>query len=73
MVITHYKKRGRTREWNQAIEMKGRKKENERSARGMETLFYGMSGVGNSTISTDCFIKRGFIQRVVDGNREKGY
>ena len=32
-----------------------------------------MSGVGNSTISTDCFIKRGFIQRVVDGNREKGY
>ena len=53
--------------------MKGRKNESERSARGMEALFYGMSGVGNSTISTDYFIKCGFIQRVVDGNREKGY
>ena len=53
--------------------MKGRKNESERSARGMEALFYGMNGVGNSTISTDYFIKCGFIQRVVDGNREKGY
>ena len=55
------------------IRMKGRKTESKGYARGMETLFYGMSGVGNQTISTDCFIKRGFIQRVVDGNREKGY
>ena len=53
--------------------MKGRKTESKGSARGMETLFYGMSGVGNQTISTDRFIKRDFIQRVVDGNREKGY
>ena len=48
------------------IESKGR-------ARGMKTLFYGMSGVGNQTRSTDCFIKRDFIRRVVDGNRKKGY
>ena len=53
--------------------MKGRKTESKGSARGMETPFYGMSGVGNQTISTDRFIKRDFIQRVVDGNREKGY
>ena len=39
----------------------------------MKTLFYGMSVVGNKTSSTDCFIKRDFIRRVVDGNREKGY
>ena len=53
--------------------MRGRKNESKGSVRGMKTLFYGMSGVGNQTSSTDCFIKRDFIQRVVDGNREKGY
>ena len=53
--------------------MKGRKTESKGSARGMEALFYGMSGVGKQTSSTDCFIKRDFIERVVDGNREKGY
>ena len=58
---------------NKAIRMKGRKNDSKGSAQGMETLFYGMSGVGKSTISTDCSIKRNFIQRVVDGNRKKGY
>ena len=58
---------------NKAIRMKGRKNDSKGSAQGMETLFYGMSGVGKSTSSTDCFVKRDFIQRVVDGNREKGY
>ena len=53
--------------------MRGRKNESKGSVRGMKTLFYGMSGVGNPTSSTDCFIKRDFIWRVVDGNRDKGY
>ena len=53
--------------------MKGRQTESKRSVRGMETLFYGMSGVGKPIISTDYSIKRDFIQRVVDGNRKKGY
>ena len=53
--------------------MKGRKTESKGSALGMEALFYGMSGVGNQTSSTDCFIKHDLIQRVVDGNREKSY
>ena len=53
--------------------MKGREAESKGHARWMETLFYGMSGVGNQTISTDHFIKRDFIRRVVDGNRKKGY
>ena len=58
---------------NKAIRMKGRKTESKGSVRGMKTLFYGMSGVGKQTISTDCSIKHDFIQRVVDGNRKKGY
>ena len=53
--------------------MKGRQTESKGSVREMETLFYGMSGVGKPTISTDCSIKLDFIQRVVDGNRKKGY
>ena len=47
--------------------MKGRKNESKGSVRGMKTLFYGMSGVGNQTSSTDCFIKRDFIRGAVDG------
>ena len=53
--------------------MKGRKTESKGSVQGMKTLFYGMSGVGKQTSSTDCSIKRDFIRRVVDGNRKKGY
>ena len=47
--------------------MKGRENESERCVQEYETLFYGMSGVGKQTNSTLCFIKRGFIRRVVDG------
>ena len=47
--------------------MKGRQTESKRNVRRMETPFYGMSGVGKQTSSTDCSIKRDFIQRVVDG------
>ena len=53
--------------------MKGRKTESKGRVRGMKTLFYGMSGVEKQTSSNDCSIKRDFIQRVVDGNRKKGY
>ena len=58
---------------NKAIRMKGRKNESKGSVLGVKAPFYGMSGVGKQTISTDCSIKRDFIQRVVDGNRKKGY
>ena len=51
------------RENNQTIRMEDRKNESKRSVRGMETPFYGMSGVGKQTSS----IKRGFIRRAVDG------
>ena len=47
--------------------MKGRENESERCVQGYETLFYGMSGVGNQTNSTVCSIKRGFIRRAIDG------
>ena len=47
--------------------MKGRENESERCVQGYETLFYGMSGVGNQTNSTVCSIKRDFIRRAVDG------
>ena len=53
--------------------MKGRKNEIKGRVRGVKTLFYGMSGVGNQTSSTDFSIKRDFIRRVVDGNKKKGY
>ena len=58
---------------NQAIRMEGRKDESKGSVQEVKTLFFGMSGVGKQTSSTDCSIKRDFIQRVVDGNRKKGY
>ena len=47
--------------------MKGRKNESKGSVRGVETLFYGMSGVGKQNSSAVCSIKRGFIRRAVDG------
>ena len=47
--------------------MKGRENESESCVQGYEKLFYGMSGVGNQTISTVCSIKRDFIWRAVDG------
>ena len=47
--------------------MKGRKNEINGRVQGMKTLFYGMSGVGNQTSSTDCSIKRDFIRKAVDG------
>ena len=47
--------------------MKGREGENERCVQGNETLFYGISGVGNQTNSTVRSIKRDFIWREVDG------
>ena len=47
--------------------MKGREDESERCGRRYETLFYGMSGVGNQTSSTVRSIKRDFIWREVDG------
>ena len=53
--------------------MKGRMTESKGRARGMKTLFYGMSGVRKQTSSTDCSIKRDFIRRVVDGNWKKSY
>ena len=70
---THYKRGGRTRERNQTIRMKGKKNESKGNVQGMKTLFYGMSGVEKQTSSTICPIKRDFIRRAVDGNREKGY
>ena len=47
--------------------MKGRKNASKGSVRGVEIMFYGMSGVGNQTNSTVRSIKRDFIWRAVDG------
>ena len=47
--------------------MKGRENESKRSVQGLKTQLYGMSGVGKQTNSIVCSIKRGVIQRVVDG------
>ena len=47
--------------------MKGRENESEECVQRYETLFYGMSGVGNQTNSTVRSIKRDFIWREVDG------
>ena len=52
---------------NKQKRMKRIENESEGSVRGVQTLFYGMSGVGKQTSSTVCSIKRGFIQRAVDG------
>ena len=47
--------------------MKGRKTESKGRVLGVKASFYGMSGVGKQTISTDCSIKRDFIRGAVDG------
>ena len=47
--------------------MKKRENASKRGVQGMNSLFYGMNGVGKQTNSTLCFIKRGFIGKAVDG------
>ena len=39
----------------------------EKESKDGNHCFYGMSGVGNQTNSIVCSIKRGVIQRAVDG------
>ena len=64
---THYKKDGGTKEEKQAAKMKRRKEESKKSPKDRNHCFYGMNGVGKQTNSIVCSIKRGVIQRAVDG------
>ena len=64
---THYKKDGGTKEEKQAAKMKRREEESKKSPKYRNHYFYGMNGVGKQTNSVVCSIKRGVIQRAVDG------
>ena len=47
--------------------MKRRGEESKKSPKYRNHCFYGMNGVGKQTNSIVCSIKRGVIQRAVDG------
>ena len=47
--------------------MKRREDESKKEPKDCKHCFYGMSGVGKQTNSILCSIKRGVIQRAVDG------
>ena len=64
---THYKKDGGTKEEKQAAKMKRREEESKKKSKDCNHCFYGMKGVGKQTNSIVCSIKRGVIQRAVDG------
>ena len=64
---THYKKDGGTKEEKQAAKMKRREEESKKKSKDCNHSFYGMNGVGKQTNSILYSIKRGVIQRAVDG------
>ena len=64
---THYKRMGGTKEEKQAERMKRMEDESKKESKDCKHYFYGMNGVEKQTNSILCSIKRGVIQRAVDG------
>ena len=64
---THYKRMGEQRKRNKQKGMKRREDESKKESKDCKHCFYGMNGVGKQTNSILCSIKRGVIQRAVDG------
>ena len=60
-------KDGGTKEEKQTERMKKREDESKKESKDCNHCFYGMNGVGKQTNSILCSIKRGVIQRAVDG------